>query len=73
MSDRGPRGPVNREFHGLDGFMEFFAEWTDAYEEWTMESESIVDAGESHVVVTMRQRGRVRGSDSWNGKRHFSR
>jgi ketosteroid isomerase-like protein len=53
------------EFHGRDGFMEFFAEWTDAYEDWTQEVESITDAGDSHVVVTTRQGGRLRGSDSW--------
>jgi ketosteroid isomerase-like protein len=53
------------EFHGHDGFKEFFAEWTAAYEEWTLEAESIIDAGERHVVVTARQRGRLRGSDSW--------
>jgi ketosteroid isomerase-like protein len=53
------------EFHGLDGFMEFFAEWTDAYEEWTQEVEDIIAAGESHVVAATRQRGRLRGSDSW--------
>jgi ketosteroid isomerase-like protein len=53
------------EYHGHDGFMGFFAEWTDAYEEWTQEFESIIDAGDRHVVVTARQRGRLRGSDSW--------
>jgi hypothetical protein len=45
--------------------MEFFAEWTDAYDEWTQEIESVIDAGDGHVVVTTRQRGRLRGSDSW--------
>jgi ketosteroid isomerase-like protein len=53
------------EFHGPDGFREFFAEWIDAYEEWTQEFESFIDAGDSQVVVTTVQRGRLRGSDSW--------
>jgi ketosteroid isomerase-like protein len=53
------------EFHGRDGFKGFFAEWTDAYEEWTQEMESIIDAGDSHVVVTTSQRGRLKGSGSW--------
>ena len=52
-------------FHGRDGFMEFFAEWTDAYEDWTNELESFVDAGNSTVVVTTVQRGRMRGTESW--------
>ena len=25
------------EFHGREGFMDFFAEWIDAYEEWRHE------------------------------------
>ena len=53
------------EFHGRDGFMEFFAEWTGAYEEWTNQIESSIDAGENQVVVTTLQRARLRGSDSW--------
>jgi ketosteroid isomerase-like protein len=57
-----PGQPV---FHGRDGFIEFFTEWTDAYEEWTQEFESFTDVGDSQVVVTGRQRGRLRGSDSW--------
>jgi ketosteroid isomerase-like protein len=52
-------------FHGRDGFMDFFAEWTDAYEDWTNELESFIDAGDSQVVVTTVQRGRMRGSESW--------
>jgi hypothetical protein len=40
------------EYHGRDGFMQFFAEWIDAYEEWAQEFESFIDAGGSQVVVT---------------------
>ena len=53
------------EFRGRDGFMDFFAEWTDAYEDWTQEVESFIDAGDTQIVVTARQRGRLSGSDSW--------
>jgi ketosteroid isomerase-like protein len=53
------------EFHGHDGFGQFFTEWIDAYEEWTQEVESITDAGGSKVVVATSQRGRPRGSGSW--------
>jgi ketosteroid isomerase-like protein len=52
-------------YHGPDGFMKFFAEWTDAYEDWTQEFESLIDAGGSDVVVTTVQRGRLAGSESW--------
>jgi ketosteroid isomerase-like protein len=53
------------EFHGRDGFLQFFAEWVDAYEEWTQEVENYIDAGDSQVIATTLQRGRLRGSDSW--------
>ena len=53
------------EFQGADGFREFFAAWTDAYEEWTSEIESVIAAGESQVVMTLIQHGLMRGSDSW--------
>ena len=57
--------PGQSVYHGPDGFMKFFAEWTDAYEDWTQEFESFIDAGGSDVVVTGVQRGRLAGSESW--------
>jgi ketosteroid isomerase-like protein len=53
------------KFHGRDAFMQFFAEWIGAYEEWTNEVEGFIDAGGSHVVVRAVQHARLRGSDSW--------
>ena len=53
------------KYQGRVGFDQFFAEWTDAYEDWTQEVEEITDAGETQVVVATCQRGRLRGSDSW--------
>ena len=60
-----PAWSGQQEFHGLDAFMAFFAEWTDAYEEWAQEVEGVIDAGGDQVVETTRQRGRLSGSDSW--------
>jgi ketosteroid isomerase-like protein len=57
--------PGQPEYHGRDGFSEFFGEWVGAYEEWTQEDENYIDAGDSQVVTTTLQRGRLRGSDSW--------
>ena len=54
-----------QEEFDLDGFMAFFAEWTDAYAEWDQEGEGVIDAGGTQVVEITRQRGRLRGSDSW--------
>ncbi len=53
------------EYRGADGFLQFFGEWTAAYEEWAQEIEEILDAGGNQVVVITRQRGRLRNSDSW--------
>jgi ketosteroid isomerase-like protein len=52
------------EFRGREAFMEFFAEWTGAYDEWTLEFDA-VDASNSQVVVTAFQRARLWGSDAW--------
>ena len=60
-----PAWSGQQEFYGRDGFMAFFAEWTEAYEEWDQEIEGIIDAGGSQVVETTRQRGRLSGSDTW--------
>ena len=49
---RGQLGRGNAVFHGPDGFREFFAQWTHAYEEWTQDLESFIDAGDRQVVVT---------------------
>ena len=54
-----------QEFHGRDEFLRFFADWIDAYAEWDQEIEGVIDAGGNQVVETTRQRGRLRGSDSW--------
>jgi ketosteroid isomerase-like protein len=53
------------EYHGRDGFLEFFGEWIAAYDDWAQEIEEIVDAGDRQVVGITRQRGRLRDSDSW--------
>jgi ketosteroid isomerase-like protein len=60
-----PSWAGQQEFHGLDAFLAFFADWTRAYQEWDQKVEDIIDAGGSQVVEITSQRGRLRGSDSW--------
>jgi len=60
-----PEWTGRKEFHGVDEFMAFFAEWTDAYVEWDQEVESVIDAGGDQVVEITRQQGRLQNSDSW--------
>lgn len=53
------------EYHGIEGFEEFFAQWTKPYDHWEMEVEELTDAGEDRVLARLRQRGRLAGTDSW--------
>ena len=50
---------------GLDGFLEWWAGWIEAYDDWSYEAEKILDAGANGVAVTFHQRGRVRGGEAW--------
>jgi ketosteroid isomerase-like protein len=53
------------EFHGYDGFLRFFAEWVEPYDEWTQEVERIIDAGDQHAITITRQKARLRDSGAW--------
>jgi ketosteroid isomerase-like protein len=57
--------PGRSEFRGLDEFNEFLDAWIEPYDEWSYEVERILDAGGNRVAVTVHQRGKPRGSDSW--------
>jgi ketosteroid isomerase-like protein len=49
----------------LDEFNDFLVAWIEPYDEWSYEVEKILDAGGNRIVVTVHQRGKPRGSDSW--------
>jgi ketosteroid isomerase-like protein len=57
--------PDAPEYVGPEGFNEFFARWTEAYDEFEQRLEELIDAGDEHVAAIIRQRGRPRGSESW--------
>ena len=44
-------------WHGPEGLLENVAEWVDAFDEFKMEAEEFIDAGD-HVVVRVAQEGR---------------
>ena len=50
---------------GADEFLEFRASWTEPYDDFIYERLKIIDAGGNRVVVTLHQRGKPHGSDSW--------
>ena len=56
-----PDQPV---FHGFDGFRQFLSAWTEPYDDWSAELEQVLDAGGDQVVASLRQQGRLRGSDA---------
>ncbi len=50
---------------GTRAFLEFRATWMEPYDDWSYEPKKILDAGANQVVVTLYQRGKPHGSNSW--------
>src|SRR5690348_854252 len=55
---------MERTLRGADEFLKWRATWMEPYDDWSYEVEKILDAGSNQVVVTLRQRGKPRGSGS---------
>ena len=53
--------PDQQIYHGVEGAMQFNAEWADAWDGWELEVEDYLDAGE-RVVVIINQRGRSKAT-----------
>ena len=51
-------------FQGPTAFIEFMRGWMEPYDEVQLESEEILEAGGDKVVAILRQRGRLRDSDT---------
>jgi ketosteroid isomerase-like protein len=51
-------------YEGLDAFRRFFAEWTGAYEDWTLELGEIAARGADRVFSVFFQAGRLHGSEA---------
>ena len=54
-----------RPLHGADEFLKLRAAWMEPYDDFSYEPVKIIDAGGNLVVVTLHQRGKPHGSDSW--------
>ncbi|MFL5820564.1 MAG: nuclear transport factor 2 family protein [Solirubrobacteraceae bacterium] len=50
-----PDGQVGR---GLEAIMDHITRWSDMWESWNVEVERVIDAGDDHVVVFIRETGR---------------
>ena len=57
--------PDAPQYFGREGFNEFIAKWTEAYNEFEQRMEELIDAGDQDVVSIISQRGRPRRSQSW--------
>lgn len=53
--------PDQQIYEGTDGARQFLADWTAAWDEWEMEVEDYIDAG-NIVVTIVNQRGRSKAS-----------
>jgi ketosteroid isomerase-like protein len=57
-----PELPNAGTYRGHDGFLQWAAQWSEAWEEFRLELERIDFVGEDYEVVTVRQFGRGAGS-----------
>jgi ketosteroid isomerase-like protein len=53
--------PDQQVYFGDEGAMQFMAEWADVWDDWELEAEDYIDAGE-RVVVILTQRGRSKAT-----------
>jgi ketosteroid isomerase-like protein len=52
--------PEDPEYAGREGFDRFMANWLEPFDEWSLDVEELIDAGDK-VVAILRQRGSARG------------
>jgi ketosteroid isomerase-like protein len=50
-----------RDYRGAQGFMQWLEDWSAAWEEWSLDPEEYIDAGE-RVIVVAKMHARGRGS-----------
>jgi len=53
--------PEQQTYLGIEGARQFIADWTSAWDDWELEVEDYIDAGDT-VVVIVRQRGRSKST-----------
>ena len=54
----GTNLPDGRVGHGHEAILDHIRRWAEQWEDWTVEVERIIDAGNDHVVLLMREKGR---------------
>jgi ketosteroid isomerase-like protein len=54
--------PEQLLYEGREGLLRFISDWTAAWDDWHLETESLHEAAGDKVVAVMRQRGRSKAS-----------
>ena len=54
--------PGGKVWHGPSGVRRAMVEWSEVWEEWQVETERFLEAGEDTVLILWRERGRGKGS-----------
>jgi ketosteroid isomerase-like protein len=54
--------PDGRLWRGRDQIREAMRDWSDVWNDWEVEAERYVDAGDDRVLILWRERGRGKGS-----------
>ena len=54
----GTNLPDGRVGRGLDAIIDHVSRWADMWASWNVEVERVIDAGDDHVVVFIRETGR---------------
>jgi ketosteroid isomerase-like protein len=49
-------------YRGREGFLEFMRAWTEDFEDWSIDLDRVIDAGEDRVVGVLHQRAIGKGS-----------
>jgi ketosteroid isomerase-like protein len=63
--DASRTNPEGRVYHGHQGVIEAVTQWTDTWDEYEIEPVEFFSAPGGLVVVKLRERGRIKGSDTW--------
>jgi ketosteroid isomerase-like protein len=54
-----------RVYHGFEGLLQLMGDWTSTWDDYEFEVVELVEAGTDRVVGILRERGRMKASDSW--------
>jgi ketosteroid isomerase-like protein len=63
--------PEQQTYDGLEGARKFIADWQEVWDDWEVETEQLLEAGDDKVVVILRQWGRSRATGA-TSEMHFA-